>query len=99
MQDHDLDAPNLETVREPQGKSRLFFEDDPPMSVEDDASMSVRPSVNKRASRASAVLLFMFVVVKQRPRLEAQRASRLPRLKVLPNSSRSLNPSRLISPL
>jgi uncharacterized protein HemX len=63
MQDHDLDAPNLETVREPQGKSRLFFEDDPPMSVEDDASMSVRPSVNKRTSRASAVLLFMFVVV------------------------------------
>jgi hypothetical protein len=29
MQDHDLDAPNLDTVREPHGRSRLFLEDDP----------------------------------------------------------------------
>jgi hypothetical protein len=63
MQDHDLDAPNLETVREPHGRSRLFLEDDPPMSVEDDGSMSVMPSVTKRTSRASAVFLFVFVVV------------------------------------
>jgi hypothetical protein len=63
MKDHDLDAPNLDTMREPHRRSRLFLEDDPPMSVEDDASMSVRPSVNRRTSRASAVLLFMFVVV------------------------------------
>jgi hypothetical protein len=60
MPDHDLDAPNLETVREPHGRSRLFLEDDPTMSVEDDASMSVR---SKRSSRASAVFLFVFVVV------------------------------------
>lgn len=60
MPDHNLDAPNLETVREPHGRSRLFLEDDPPMSVEDDPSMSVR---SKRSSRASAVFLFVFVVV------------------------------------
>jgi hypothetical protein len=63
MQDRDLNAPNLDTVREPHGRSRLFLEDDPPMSVEDDASMSVRPSVTKRTSSASAVFLFVFVVV------------------------------------
>jgi hypothetical protein len=58
MRDHYLDAPNLDTVREPHGRSRLFLEDDPPMRVEDDASMSVR-----RQSTASAVFLFAFVVV------------------------------------
>jgi hypothetical protein len=62
MQDHDLDAPNLDTVREPHGRSRLFLEDDPPMSVEDDES-SVSPLVTKRTSRASAVFLFLFVVL------------------------------------
>ena len=61
MQEHDLDAPNLDTAREPHGRSRLFLEDDPPMSVEDDTSISTRPSDNKR--RVSAVFLFMFVVV------------------------------------
>jgi hypothetical protein len=61
MQDHDLDAPNLDTVREPHGRSRLFLEDDPPMSVEDDTSISIRPSDTKR--RVSAVFLFMFIVV------------------------------------
>src|SRR6516162_2616811 len=60
MQEHDLDAPNLDTVREPHGRSRLFLEDDPPMSVEDDPSMSVRP---KGRFRASDVFLFLFVVV------------------------------------
>jgi hypothetical protein len=58
-----LDAPNLDTTREPHGRSRLVFEDDPPMSVEDDASTSVRTSVTKRTSSASAVFLFVFVVV------------------------------------
>jgi uncharacterized protein HemX len=62
MQDHDLDAPDLGTLHEPHGKSRLFLEDDPPLSVDDDV-MYVTPSVPKRASRASAVLLFVFVVV------------------------------------
>jgi uncharacterized protein HemX len=63
MQDHDLDAPNLDTVREPHGRSRLFLEDDPPTSVEDDASMGAGPLGTKRTSRASAVFLFLFVVV------------------------------------
>ena len=68
MQAHDLDAPNLDTVPEPRGRSRLFLEDDPPMGVEDgpptsgeyDASM---PSVTKWIPSASAVFLFLFVVV------------------------------------
>jgi len=67
MQQHDLDAPNLDTVRKPRGRSR-FLEDDPPISVEDgpptsgeyDASM---PSVTKWTPSASAVFLFLFVVV------------------------------------
>jgi hypothetical protein len=72
MQDHDLDAPNLDTVRGPHGRSHPFLEDyhppmsvedDAPMSVEDDASMSGTPWVTKQPSRASAVLLFLFVVV------------------------------------
>ncbi len=63
MQGHDLDAPNLDTVREPHGRSRLFVEDDPPMNVEDDALMSIGPSITNRRSRASAVLFFVFVVV------------------------------------
>jgi hypothetical protein len=63
MQDRDLNAPNLDTVREPHGRSRLFLEDDPPLSVEDDALMGVTPSVTKRPSRTSAVFLFAFVVV------------------------------------
>ena len=53
---------------EPRGRSRLFLEDDPPISVEDgpptsgeyDASM---PSVTKWIPSASAVFLFLFVVV------------------------------------
>ena len=68
MQAHDLDAPNLDTVPEPRGRSRLFLEDDPPVSVEDgpptsgeyDASMS---SLTKWIPSASAVFLFLFVVV------------------------------------
>jgi hypothetical protein len=68
MQAHDLDAPNLDTVPEPRGRSRLFLEDDPSISVEDgpptsgeyDASM---PSVTKWIPSASAVFLFLFVVV------------------------------------
>src|SRR5438105_4766302 len=79
MRDHDLDAPNLNTVREPHGRSRRFLDDDPPMSLEDDASMSVEddasmsveddasmgagPSVIKRPSRASTVFLFLFMVL------------------------------------
>lgn len=37
MQAHDLDAPNLGTMREPRGRGRSgrFLEDHPPMSIED----------------------------------------------------------------
>jgi hypothetical protein len=63
MKDRDFDAPNLDIMREPHGRSRLFLEDDPPILVEDDASMSVGPSPAKRPSRASAVFLFLFVFV------------------------------------
>src|SRR5947207_14011696 len=68
MQAHDLDAPNLDTVREPRGRSRLFLEDDPHISVEDGPPTSVdydasMPSVAKWTPSASAVFLFLFVVV------------------------------------
>jgi hypothetical protein len=69
MQAHDLDAPNLDTVREPHGRSRLILEDDPPMSREDDdASMSLEddestPSVTKRIFRASTVFMFVFLLL------------------------------------
>jgi hypothetical protein len=60
MQAHDLDALDLDTVREPRGRSRLFLEDDPPMRVGDDASMSL---VTKGPFSASAVLGFLFLVL------------------------------------
>jgi hypothetical protein len=66
MQGHDLDAPNLDTVRESHGRSRLFLEGDAPMSVEDDPPMSVEDDASirpKRPSRSSAVFLFLLVVV------------------------------------
>jgi hypothetical protein len=69
MQAHDLDAPYLDTVlHEPDGRSRLFLEDDPPISVEDGPPTSVEydasmPSVTKWASSASAIFLFLFLVL------------------------------------
>jgi hypothetical protein len=69
MQAHDLDAPNLDIVREPHGRSRLILEDDPPMSREDDdASMSLEddestPSATKRIFRASTVFMFVFLLL------------------------------------
>src|SRR6516165_4408260 len=60
MQAHDLDAPNLDTVLEPRGRSRLFLEDDPPTGVEHDATM---PSVTEWASSASAIFLFLFLIL------------------------------------
>jgi hypothetical protein len=43
---------------------RVFIlEDDSPMSLEDDASMSVMQSATKRTFRASAVFLFVFVIL------------------------------------
>src|SRR5215470_15914705 len=67
MQAHDLDVPNLDTVLEPHGRSRLFLEDDPPISVEDGPPTSVEydatmPSVTKWTPSASAVFVFLFLV-------------------------------------
>src|SRR5215472_11791338 len=58
MQAHDLDAPDLDSVREPHGRLRLFFEDDPPTSGHG-ASISVMPW----DTIASAVFVFLFVVL------------------------------------
>lgn len=68
MQAHDLDSPNLDTVLEPRGRSRLFLEDDPPISVEDGPPTSVEydasmPSVTKWTPSASAVFVFLFLVL------------------------------------
>src|SRR5215471_10774439 len=68
MQAHDLDAPKLDTVLEPHGRSRLFLEDDPPISVEDGQPTSVEydasmPSVTKWTPSASAVFVFLFLVL------------------------------------
>lgn len=69
MPNNDLHALNRDTMREPHRRSRLFLEDDPlleddpPISVEDDMPMSVRPSVSSRTSKAFAVFLFVFVVL------------------------------------
>ena len=40
-----MDAPNLDTVRELRGRSRLFLEDDPHISVEDGPPTSVEYEV------------------------------------------------------
>jgi hypothetical protein len=63
MLDHDLDAPNLNSVRKPHGRSRLFLEDDPPMSVEDDASGNITRSLAKRPAGAFTLFLFLLMVV------------------------------------
>jgi hypothetical protein len=68
MQAHDLDAPNLDTLREPHGRSRLFLEDDPPISAEDDPPTSFEydastPSIAKWTPSASAVFVFLFLVL------------------------------------
>ena len=62
MQQRDLDALNLDTVRKPRGRSR-FLEDDPPTSVEYDASISVMPPDTKRTSSAFVVFASLFVVL------------------------------------
>jgi hypothetical protein len=63
MPNNDLNVFNRDTMREPHRRSHLFLEDDPPMSVDDDMPMSVRPLVASRTSKAFAVFLFVFVVV------------------------------------
>src|SRR5215471_21456200 len=66
MQAHDLDA--LDTVLEPRGRSRLFLEDDPPISVEDGPPTSVEydastPSIAKWTPGASAIFVVLFLVI------------------------------------
>lgn len=70
MQQRDFDAPNLDILRKPRGRSRPFLEDDPssveddpPTGVEYDASVSVMPSDTRRSSSASAVFAFLFVLL------------------------------------
>ena len=76
MQAHDLDAINLDILREPRGRSRLFLEDDPPTTVEDDPPTTVEddpptsveydtstPSVTRWTPSASAVFVFLFLVL------------------------------------
>ena len=68
MQANDLDAPNLDTVLEPRRRSRLFLEDDPSISVEDGPPTGVEydasiPSVTKWTPSASAVFVFLFLVL------------------------------------
>ena len=68
MQANDLDAPNLDTVLEPRGRSRLFLEDDPSISVEDGPPTGVEydasiPSVTKWTPSAPAVFVFLFLVL------------------------------------
>ena len=71
MQAHDLNAPNLDAVLEPRGRSRLFLEDDPHISVEDDppasveydAPISVTPSDIRRTPSASVVFVLLFLVL------------------------------------
>src|SRR6516164_2129837 len=81
MQAHDLNAPNLDILHEPRGRSRLFLEDGPPISAEDDPPISVEddpptsveydaseydasmPSVTKWTPSASAVFVFLFLVL------------------------------------
>ena len=68
MQAHDLNAPNLDIMHEPRSKRRLFWEHDPPISVEDGPPTGVEydmsmPSVTKWTPSASAVFVFLFLVL------------------------------------
>ena len=71
MQARDLDAPNLDTVRQPHGRSRPFLEDDPPTRAEDDpptsgedgASISDMPWDTKPTSRAASVVFVFLLLV------------------------------------
>src|SRR6516165_6020958 len=109
MQARDLDAPNLDTVRKPNGRSRPFLEDGPPTRAED-----IRPRARKtvhlsvichgipsqhlgRPLSFSYFCFWFWPVSALHLCTMVQRASRLSRLKLLQNSNSSLNPWRLIS--
>jgi len=71
MTAHDFNVPNLDAAHEPDGRSRLFLEDDPPISVEDgpptsveyDAPISVMPSDSKRTPSVSVLFVFLFLLL------------------------------------
>jgi hypothetical protein len=71
MTAHDFNLPNLDAVHEPDGRSRLFLEDDPLRSVEDDpptrveydAPISVMPSDSKQTPSVSLLFVFLFLVL------------------------------------
>src|SRR6516162_1956723 len=71
MQAPDLGAPNLDTVRKPNGRSRPFLEDDPPTRAEDDpptsgedgAFISDMPWDTKPTSRAASVVFVFLLLV------------------------------------
>ena len=58
-----MGAPNLDTVRKPNGRSRPFLENDPPTSGEDGASISAMPWDTKPSSRAASVVFVFLLLV------------------------------------
>jgi hypothetical protein len=61
MQAQDLGAPNLDTVRKPNGRSRPFLEN--PTSGENGASISDMPWDTKPTSRAASVVFVFLLLV------------------------------------
>jgi hypothetical protein len=65
MQAHELDAPNLDTVRKPNGRSRPFLEDDPPTRAEDDPPTSGEDgaSISDMPTSRAASVVFAFLLL------------------------------------
>src|SRR6516162_4612265 len=63
MQTRDLDAPNLDTVRKPNGRSRPFLEDDPPTRAEDGTSISDMASWDPKPTSRAASVVFVFLLL------------------------------------
>ena len=65
MHAHELDAPNLDTVRKPNGRSRPFLEDDPPTRAEDDPPTSGEDgaSISDIPTSRAASVVFAFLLL------------------------------------
>jgi len=65
MQAYELDAPNLDTVRKPNGRSRPFLEDDPPTRAEDDPPTSGEDgaSISDMPTSRAASVVFAFLLL------------------------------------
>ena len=71
MQARDLDAPSLDTVRKPNGRSRPFLKDDPPTRAEDDpptsgedgTSISDMPLWDTKPTSRAASVVFVFLLL------------------------------------